>query len=84
MCFPVITGWKQIFSWPLENKITHQLDPNRPCTNFPSKYLIALDKKKNDSSSSKKQGHEMCGVLLTLLFYMLLMESAKKLTDLMG
>jgi len=37
-----------------------------------------------DSSSSKKQGHEMHGVLLTLLFYMLLTESAKKLTDRMG
>jgi len=60
--------------------LTHQLDPNRSCRNFPSRYLVDLDsKKKKDSSSGMKQGHEMHGVLLTLLFYMLLMESAKKL-----
>jgi len=65
--------------------LTHQPDPNRPRTNFPPRYLIDLDgNKKKDSSSSKKQGHEMHGVLLTLLFYMLLTKSAKKLTDQMG
>ena len=36
--------------------LTHQLDPNRPHTNFPSGYLIELYMKKKDSSSSKKQG----------------------------
>ena len=56
--------------------LTHQPDPNSLRTNFPSGYLIELDKKKKDSSSGKKQGHEMHGMLLTLLFYMLLTESA--------
>jgi len=45
--------------------LTDQPDPNRPCTSFPSRYLIEWTRKK-DSSSGKKQGHEICGVLLML------------------
>jgi len=35
------------------NCLTHQPDPNRPCTNFPSKYLIDMDGNKKDSTVVK-------------------------------
>jgi len=57
-------------------QLTHQLDPDLPTTNF-STYLIELESK--DCSSRKKQGHEMRGVLLTFIFYLVLSDSTKKL-----
>jgi len=57
-------------------QLTHQLDPDLPTTKF-SAYLIELESK--DSSSRKNQGHEMRGVFLTILFYHVLSDSAKKL-----
>ena len=61
--------------------MSHQSDPDLPTTNF-STYLIEPESK--DSSSGKKQGHEMRGVLLTILFYLVLSDSAKKLASTMG
>jgi len=59
-----------------------QPDPDEPKSAFNS-FLVDLDPK-NNSKTGKKQAHEMCGVLLTLLFYMVLSKSGNKLEELMG
>ena len=62
-------------------QLSCQSDLDLPTTNF-SSYLIEPESK--DSSSGKKQGREMRGVLLTILFYLVLSDSAKKLANTMG
>jgi len=59
-----------------------QPNPDEPKSAFNS-FLVDLDPK-NNSKTGKKQAHEMCGVLLTLLFYMVLSKSGNKLEELMG
>ena len=48
-----------------------QSDPDRPQTYFPSGYL-PMPNKNNNNSSGKKAAHELHGVLLSKLFFLLL------------
>jgi len=59
-----------------------QPDLDNPKNAFNS-FLVDPDPK-NNSKTGKKQAHEMHGVLLTLLFYMVLSKSGHELEELMG
>jgi len=59
-----------------------QPDPDKPRTAF-STYLIDPDPTKT-CKTGKKQAHEMRGVLLTILYYLVMTESMTELDVLMG
>jgi len=63
--------------------LARQSDPDMPKTKFLSNYLIDPEKPDN-ASTGKKQAHEMRGVLLTVLFFLVLSKSAGELKKIMG
>jgi len=64
--------------------LQRQPDPGRPTTAFDS-YIIDPDpKNKNKTKTGKKQAHEMRGVLLTLLYFMVLSGNSDDLATMMG
>jgi len=62
--------------------LQQQPDPGKPTTAF-STYIIELDAKCK-SKTGKKQAHEMQGVLLTLLYFMVLSGNSDNLATMMG
>ena len=56
----------------VERALAQQSDPYLPKTHFPSISYLPNPKKNEDNGSGKKNAHELCGVLLTLLCFLLL------------
>jgi len=56
----------------IEFVLKQQSDPDMPCTNFPGPSGYLPDpSNKDDRSMGKKMAHELSGVLLVLLVFML-------------
>jgi len=62
--------------------LRQQCDPDMPRMFFPSGYLP--DAHDNDDNSTEKMGHEMRGVLLVILLFMLLDKHNKSLLQRVG
>jgi len=61
-----------------------QSDVDLPITHFPSGYLPNIHNKKEDNGSGKKNAHELRGVLLTILGFLLLHGQLDKLNVRIG
>jgi len=61
-----------------------QSDVDLPCMHFPSGYLPNIHNKKEDNGSGKKNAHELRGVLLTILGFLLLHGQLEKLNVRIG
>jgi len=64
--------------------LSKQSDIDLPKTHFPSGYLLHSKKGEKDNTSGKKNAHEMHGVLMTLLCFLLLTRQLENLEECIG
>ncbi|HEY9296112.1 MAG TPA: hypothetical protein VIQ31_07010, partial [Phormidium sp.] len=75
----VVEGSMKLIGYAL----SRQCDPDRPRSHFPSGYLPSPNKS-DDNTSGKKAAHELRGVLLTILFFLLSHNHCSDLEKKMG